>query len=128
MAFDHDWDAVRRLMWDLVGIVRSDERLARAARRLAVLREEIEQSYRAYVLDADLVELRNIALLADLIIRSARRRRESRGLHWNRDHPERDDRRFRRDTLIRGDAFLDLPLGAPLPLLPPAGSRRTPPC
>jgi L-aspartate oxidase len=128
VAFDHDWDAVRRLMWDLVGIVRSDERLARAARRLAVLREEIEQSYRAYVLDADLVELRNIALLADLIIRSARRRRESRGLHWNRDHPERDDRRFRRDTLICGDTFLDLPLGAPLPLLPPAGSRRTPPC
>ncbi len=107
VTFDHNWDAVRRLMWDYVGIVRSDERLERAERRIRILREEIEASYRDFVLDADLVELRNIGLLAELIIRSARRRRESRGLHWNRDHPRHDDRRWRRDTLIRAGRFVD---------------------
>jgi L-aspartate oxidase len=109
VTFDHDWDEVRRLMWDYVGIVRSDDRLRRAAQRIAVLREEIEASYHDYVLDADLVELRNIGLLAELIILSAARRQESRGLHWNRDHPERDDRLWRRDTLLRGREFLAAP-------------------
>jgi L-aspartate oxidase len=118
VTLEHDWDLVRRLMWDYVGIVRSDERLASAERRIVLLREAIEASYRAYVLDADLVELRNIGLLAELIIRFARRRLESRGLHWNRDHPERDDRRFRRDSYIGGghDHFG--------PLLPPGGRAR----
>ncbi len=113
VTFDHDWDEVRRLMWDYVGIVRSDERLNRAIQRIAVLREEIEASYRDYILDADLVELRNIGLMAELIILSAARRRESRGLHWNRDHPRRDDRRWRRDTLLQAGEFLPAPLLAP---------------
>jgi L-aspartate oxidase len=113
VTLDHDWDLVRRLMWDYVGIVRSDERLKQAERRIQILREAIEASYRDFILDPDLVELRNIGLLAELIIRSARRRQESRGLHWNRDHPRRDDRRWRRDSLIRAGRFLDGRAGEP---------------
>lgn len=120
VTLEHDWNLVRRLMWDYVGIVRSDERLAHAERRIRLLREAIEASYRAYLLDADLVELRNIGLLAELIIGSARRRLESRGLHWNRDHPARDDRHFGHDTLVRGGTFFHGP-----PIEP--GARRPPP-
>ncbi len=86
VVFDHDWDAVRRVMWDLVGIVRSDQRLSCAARRLALFSEEIEQDYDRLRLSPDLVELRNIALVGRLIVRSAMQRRESRGLHYNLDH------------------------------------------
>jgi L-aspartate oxidase len=100
VIFDHNWDAIRRVMWDYMGIVRSDERLARAASMIAVLRDQTEGDYRRYRLDADLVELRNIGLVADLIIACARRRKESRGLHYNVDHLRRDDRRFRRDTVL----------------------------
>lgn len=104
VIFDHNWDALRRVMWDYMGIVRNDERLARAAAMVAVLRDQIEGDYWQYRLDADLVELRNIGLVADLLVTCARRRRESRGLHYNVDHPKPDDRRFRRDTvLIRQD-------------------------
>ncbi len=129
VALEHDWDAVRRLMWDYVGIVRTDERLAhgRAAASGSCARRS-RPSYRAYLLDADLVELRNIALLAELIIRSARRRLESRGLHWNRDHPARDDRQFRHDTLVRGGTFFHGPPIVPGARRPPAGPRRGPPC
>jgi L-aspartate oxidase len=100
VVFDHNWDAIRRVMWDYMGIVRSDERLARAASMIAVLRDQTEGDYQRYRLDADLVELRNIGLVADLIIACARRRKESRGLHYNVDHLRRDDRRFRRDTVL----------------------------
>jgi len=100
VVFDHNWDAVRRVMWDLVGIVRSDQRLAAAARHLALLSEEIEEDYRRLRLQPDLIELRNIALVGSLIVRSARRRRESRGLHYNLDHP-RPVARLRRDTVLR---------------------------
>lgn len=84
----HDWDAIRRLMWDLVGIVRSDERLARAARRLDALHAEVAQHYARHRIDNDLLELRNVAEVARLIVRSAQQRGESRGLHFNRDVPE----------------------------------------
>jgi L-aspartate oxidase len=100
VIFDHNWDALRRIMWDYMGIVRSDERLARAAAMVAGLRSQTESDYRRYRLDADLVELRNVGLVADLIVACARRRMESRGLHYNVDHPKSDDRRFRRDTVL----------------------------
>jgi L-aspartate oxidase len=101
VVFDHHWDAVRRLMWDLVGIVRSDQRLLYADRLLRLLREEIEQDYVRLRLSRDLVELRNIALVGGLIVECARRRRESRGLHYNLDHPRRDRRYDGRPTVLR---------------------------
>ncbi len=101
VLFDHNWDAVRRTMWDLVGIVRSDERLAVAAARLALMGEEIDQDFRRLRVTPDLIELRNIALVARLIVRSARRRRESRGLHYNLDHPRPVGRYAGRPTVLR---------------------------
>jgi L-aspartate oxidase len=100
----HNWDSVRRMMWDLVGVVRTDQRLAFAARRLALLREEIEHDYRSLRLVADLVELRNLALVASLIVASARRRAESRGLHYNLDHPRPVRDYEGRDTVLRRPA------------------------
>jgi L-aspartate oxidase len=104
VTLDHTWDAVRRLMWDYVGIVRTSERLDLARRRLRTLRREIEEHYWRYHLSADLVELRNIALVGELIVRCAVRRRESRGLHSILDFPNRDERHWSRDTLIRRPA------------------------
>ena len=94
------WEMVRALMWDFVGIVRSDHRLALAHRYIRRFRESVEQYYWDFILDSDLIELRNITLVADLIIGAASARQESRGLHFNVDHPENDDVAWRRETVI----------------------------
>jgi L-aspartate oxidase len=108
VVVSHNWEELRRFMWDYVGIVRTNKRLQRAKRRVDLLRQEIIEYYGTFRVTNDLLELRNLVDVADLIIQCALRRRESRGLHYTLDYPHKDPTQ-RSPTILIPDAYVPRP-------------------
>jgi len=106
IVVSHNWDELRRFMWDYVGIVRTTKRLQRARHRISVLKEEIRDYYSNFRISNDLVELRNLLAVAELTVSCALQRRESRGLHHTLDYPDTNDAGYARDTVLTPKNFV----------------------